>query len=262
MIFWVLCSLGASSNMTYSSVLQSLAAHFHSRVASRALDILTFQVWCASGWGSGLMDTFTESQDDSGWKEPPEIPWYNTSALEGSPRSSCQGQLGWDFRKLGLVGPKAVGLERDEVVWDPKAVWFGGMVLLSEDFLDKHVFFFSYCTFQVSHNCRSGVQEMFDIVVGDGASQVEISDRTTEGSSKKVFFHRGGGREGKLRRQQLCSSVVVSGRSELCHQSALSSSRGSESPQLSEAAEIPGWGTIKGSQTDQSWSPNSTWEVP
>lgn len=60
------------------------------------------------------MDTFTESQDGSGWKETPEITWSNLSAQAGSPIAHCQGQLGWDFRELRQVShtlPKAEGLE-------------------------------------------------------------------------------------------------------------------------------------------------------
>lgn len=61
------------------------------------------------------------------------------------------------------------------------------MDLLSEDFLDKGVCSFPIAHFnvQVSHKCRSGVQEVFDVAVGDGASQAGIFDGTTEGSSKK-----------------------------------------------------------------------------
>lgn len=57
----------------------------------------------------------------SGWvrlKEPPQITWSNPSAQTGPPRASCQGQLGWDFRKLGLLRDtlsRAVGLEGDDL---------------------------------------------------------------------------------------------------------------------------------------------------
>lgn len=122
------------------------------------------------------------------------------------------------------------------------------MVLLSEDFPDKQVFIFPVAHFRL---VTSAGLELFAVGVGDGASQAGISDRTSQGSSRKfsciVEVEKG--------RETAASAAL---HSERCHQSGLSSSCASGPLQVPEAAETP----IKGSQANQPWSPNLSWGAP
>lgn len=135
-----------------------------------------------------------------------------------------------------------------------KAVWFKGMVHLSKDFLDKWVFPFPIAHFRLVF---SAGLELRRFLLGWCIPGWNIW-REQQRSSRKFSSRK----EVEERENHGVSS------SERCWQVwAVPSIRAELLPWLWTTAaprstHTPGWGTIKRSQADQTWSPNSSWGAP